>query len=225
MTSPSIPLLKHGDYLTRSEFERRYRAMPEIKKAELIEGRVVMPSPVRAKHHGAPHGKIVVWLGHYEAFTHGVSTFDNTSTRLDTVNEPQPDAQLRIDESLGGQSRISEDDYIEGGPELVAEIAASSAPYDLGEKLRIYRRNGVREYIVWSIEDQQLKWFSLEAGEDVQLNPDENGILRSRVFPGLWLDVEALLSGEMANVLSTLQQGLASPEHGDFVRRLSEAKQ
>ena len=219
-----IPPLRHGDHLSRSEFERRYEAMPEIKKAELIEGRVYMPSPVRAKNHGAPHGKIVGWLVHYEAFTPGVSAFDNSSTRLDISNEPQPDAQLRIDESLGGQSYISDDDYVEGAPELVVEVAASSAPFDLNEKKETYRRNGVREYIVWQIYDRRIDWFGLEDEQYTTLDPDEDGIIRSGVFPGLWLDVAALLNGDMAKVLAALEKGLGTPEHVAFAEQLQRAK-
>ncbi|MGH9833230.1 MAG: Uma2 family endonuclease [Blastocatellia bacterium] len=220
-----IPPLRQGDYLTRAEFERRYEAMPEVNKAELIEGRVYMPSPVRAKGHGAPHGDIVGWLVHYKAFTPGVSFFDNSTTRLDQDNEPQPDAQLRIDEALGGQPQISDDDYIEGAPELAAEVASSSAPFDLNQKKEAYRRNGVQEYIVWQTPDRRIDWFGLADGQYAPLLPDADGIIRSRVFPGLWLDVEALLKDDMAKVLAVLQQGLASPEHGDFVKRLSEARQ
>ena len=43
---PRILPLEHGDHLTREEFERRYEAMPHVRKAELIEGVVYMPSPV-----------------------------------------------------------------------------------------------------------------------------------------------------------------------------------
>ncbi len=225
VTAPEIPPLRHGDYLTRDEFERRYEAMPEATKAELIEGRVYMSSPVRAKNHGAPHGKIVYWLVHYEVFTPGVIVFDNSTTRLDGVNEPQPDAQMRIDESLGGQSQISSDDYIEGPPELAVEVSSSSALHDLKEKKESYRRNGVREYIVWQVQDRRIDWFRLEGEEYVTLAPDEDGILRSRLFPGLWLDVAALLNGEMAKVLAVAQQGLASTEHATFLERLKVKKQ
>ena len=69
--------------------------------------------------------------------------------RLDEDNEPQPDVLLRIEPDAGGQSRVSGDDYIEGAPELVVEIVASSTSVDLHDKLRAYRRNGVREYVVW----------------------------------------------------------------------------
>lgn len=136
----SIPPLASGDRLTRAEFERRYQVTPEKFKAELIEGVVYVASPVRV-FHGTPHAALVTWLGVYQAATPGVSTADNTTTRLDLDNEPQPDALLRIE--TGGTSTISEDGYIEGAPELVAEIATSSAAIDLGAKQNAYRRNGV----------------------------------------------------------------------------------
>ncbi|BAY19296.1 hypothetical protein NIES21_51560 [Anabaenopsis circularis NIES-21] len=145
----TIPPLENGDKLTRAEFERRYHAMPNLKKAELIERVVYVASPVRAKTHGKPHSRIMTWLGTYEAATLGVETLDNTTVRLDADNEPQPDALLRIEQ--GGQSSITEDDYVEGAPELIVEIAASSASYDLHEKLKVYRRNQVQEYLVWRV--------------------------------------------------------------------------
>jgi|SRR5882672_1646026 len=225
MTLPPIPPLENGDHLTRDEFERRYNAMPKTIKAELIEGKVYMSSPVRCKSHGNPEYKIATWLGFYSAHTQGVTGANNTTVQLDEINEPQPDVLLIIDEHFGGQTIVNADDYPEGAPELAVEVAASSATYDLREKKEAYRRNGVREYIVWSVYDRELQWFRLEAGQYIQLSPDDDGVVRSRMFPGLWLDVEALLKDDMAKVLATLQQGLASSEHKDFGKRLSEVKQ
>src|SRR5215472_16033211 len=145
-TRPVLPL-EPGDRLTRPEFERRYDAMPHLRKAELIEGVVHMPSPVRYRRHGRPHALLMGWLIHYEAATPGVETADNSTARLDLDNEPQPDAVLLIDPARGGQARISADDYIENAPELVAEVASSSVSIDLTTKLHVYRRNGVREYV------------------------------------------------------------------------------
>ena len=138
----AIPTLEPGDRLTRDEFERRYAAMPALKKAELIEGVVYMPSPVRVRRHGGPHAKIITWLGHYQAQTPGVEVADNATARLDLDNEPQPDAMLYIIPERGGQVRITPDDYIEAAPELVAEVASSSASDDLNTKLHVCRRSG-----------------------------------------------------------------------------------
>ena len=215
----TIPPLENGDKLTRHEFERRYHAMPNLKKAELIEGVVYMASPVRAKQHGKPHARIMGWLGTYEAATPGVEALDNTTVLLDTDNEPQPDALLRIE--TGGQSRINKDDYVEGAPELIVEIAASSASYDLHEKLKVYRRNQVQEYLIWRVYDHQFDWFRLQQGEYIQLQPNADNIICSQIFPGLWLDKIALLGGDLGKVLAVLQQGLASPEHENFISRLS----
>ncbi|MBE9011094.1 Uma2 family endonuclease, partial [Pseudanabaenaceae cyanobacterium LEGE 13415] len=206
----SVPPLASGDRLTRAEFERRYEATPEHFKAELIEGVVYVASPVRA-FHGVPHADLVTWLGVYRSATSGVSQADNTTTRLDLDNEPQPDALLRVIQ--GGTSTLSEDGYIEGVPELVAEIATSSAAIDLGAKMNAYRRNRVQEYLVWQTFENQFSWFRLENEQYILVEPDENGIIKSQVFPGLWLEVAALLNGEMFVVLNTLQLGLQSPEH------------
>ncbi len=216
-----IPPLESGDRLSRHEFERRYIAMPHLKKAELIEGVVYVSSPLRFKSHGQPHGDLIIWLGTYKVSTPGVELGDNATVRLDLDNEPQPDVLLLIDERLGGQAKISEDDYIEGAPELVAEVAASSASNDLYDKKRAYRRNGVQEYIVWQILEKKVDWFSLQNDEYVTLEADANGVIKSRIFPGLCLDMTALLTGEMTKVLAVLQQGLNSTEHQAFVERLS----
>jgi Uma2 family endonuclease len=219
---PAPPPLESGDHLRRAEFERRYEAMPWVKKAELVEGVVYMGSPVRNRSHGKPHGMIIGWLAAYMAATPGVELSDNATVRLDLDNEPQPDALLRIEPEAGGHSRVSEDDYIEGPPELVVEIAASSASYDLHDKLHAYRRNMIQEYVVWRIYDQQIDWWVLHEGEYQHLTFDENGSIHSRVFPGLCMNVPALLNGDLAGVLATQQSMLMNEEHAAFVAHLTE---
>lgn len=214
--------LESGDRLTRHEFERRYIASPHIRKAELIEGVVYVASPVRATRHGRPHGIIMAWLGVYWTATPGVDLQDNATVRLDADNEPQPDALLRIEPEFGGNSFISEDDYIEGAPELIVEVAASSASYDLNDKLNSYRRNGVREYIVWQMYENRVDWFILQEGRYVPLIADERSIIRSQIFPGLWLSVDGLRQGNRAEILAVLQEGLATAEHQAFAERLSQ---
>jgi Uma2 family endonuclease len=211
--------LESGDRLTRPEFERRYESMPWLKKAELVEGVVYVGSPVRQRGHGKPHALIMAWLGVYIAATPGVDIGDNATIRLDIDNEPQPDALLRLEPADGGRSRIGEDDYIEGPPELIVEIAASSASYDIHDKLDAYRRNGVQEYVVWRVYEQVVDWWELREGEYIALPLDE--LFRSVVFPGLCLNVSALLKGDLAAVLTSLQQGLASETHAAFVARLA----
>lgn len=220
ITSPETPPLNAGDHLTRAEFEARYQAHPEIKKAELIEGVVYMPSPVRFEQHSRPHYDIITWLGVYQASTPGITGGDNATVRLDFENEPQPDVLLRIDPGLGGGSQITDDDYLEGPPELVVEIAASSAAYDLHVKRRVYARNGVQEYLAIQMYDKRVDWFVLREGVYETLTPDDEGVLRGEVFPGLWLQPAALWAGDLAAMLATLQAGLDSPEHADFVMQL-----
>jgi Uma2 family endonuclease len=215
--------LESGDRLTRAEFERRYHAMPRVKKAELVEGVVYMPTPVRYASHGKPHQLLNTWLGIYCAFTPGVETADNATLRLDLENEVQPDALLRL--AAGGRSRVGADDYLEGAPELVVEVATSSAAYDLYDKFRVYRRSGVLEYLVWQIYDGRLNWFVLQEGEYVLLEPDAAGLVRSQVFPGLWLAVPALLAGDLAALITELHRGLESDQHAAFVKALSTASQ
>ena len=217
--------LENGDRLTRAEFERRYDARPDLKKAELIDGVVYMPSPTRAGSHARPHASLIGWLFTYAAATPGVQLCDNTTVRLDLDNEPQPDAALLIDPNAGGQTRISGDDYIEGAPELVAEVAASSASYDLHDKLHAYRRNGVQEYLVWRTLDGALDWFELADGVYRPRRPDASGLLQSQVFPGLRLALDALLRGNLAAVAQTQRDGLGDPAHAAFVERLRARKQ
>jgi hypothetical protein len=220
-TNGMIPPLVHGERLTRAEFERRYHATPHHIKAELIEGVVHVPSPVRSENHGEPHADLIGWLWTYRAVTHGVKVNAEGSVRLGSSSEPQPDAMMYIRPEQGGRIRISADDIVEGGPDLVAEVAASSIPYDTGEKFQLYQRYDVQEYIIWRVPDQEIDWFMRRGGLYAPLAPDENGRLCSEVFPGLWLDAAALIRGDMAQVLAVLQQGLATAEHAAFVSRLN----
>src|SRR5437660_4291177 len=116
-----VPPLENGDRLSRAEFERRYEAMPPHIKAELIEGIVHLPSPVRAEQHGSPHSDVMTWIGVYRAFTPGTDSADNSTVRLDLDNEPQPDGALYVLPAFGGQVRIA-GGYLEGAPELVVEV-------------------------------------------------------------------------------------------------------
>ncbi len=221
-TPQNVPPLQSGDRLSRPEFERRYDASPHIRKAELIEGIVYVASPLRHEQHGKPHSRVITWLGVYQALTPGVDLSDAPTVRLDLDNEPQPDAVLFIESKAGGQTRLSRDGYIEGSPELIVEVAASSVAIDTGSKKQVYRRNGVLEYVIWQSYENQLDWFVLADGEYQVLPPDVDGIIRSPAFPGLWLAVDALLNNQMPQVLEVLQAGLRSPEHTAFVEQLEK---
>jgi Uma2 family endonuclease len=213
-----ITPLESGEHLTRAEFERRYEADPDTKKAELVEGVVHMPSPVSAVH-GKSHSSVIAWLSVYAATVKIIQTLDNTTVVLDVDNEVQPDALLRLEKF--GRTRLNEKGYIVGAPELIVEIAVSSAGIDLYAKKNIYRRNGVQEYLVWQIRDERMDWFELRDEEYKLIAPGENGILHSRVFPGLWLAADAMLDGDLKQVLDVLQRGLASEEHREFVNKLT----
>lgn len=213
----TMPPLENGDRLSRAEFERRYEAHPDIIKAELIEGVVYVASPVRVRKHGSPHSKIIIWLGLYLEATPGIEIADNATLRLDLDNEPQPDVSVWID---GGNAFVDGDDYLQGAPELLVEVAGSSAAMDLHQKLQVYRRNGVAEYLVLLTHEQEVRWFSFGQGETVQLEPDADGILQSRVLPGLHLDPARFWQEDLAGVLEGLRRGLAAPEHAAFVAKL-----
>ncbi len=201
-TTTRLPL-ESGDRLTRDEFERRYETRPDIKKAELVEGVVYVASPVRIPQHAEPHGQMVFWIGAYIAKHPECCFADNGTVRLDEQNEPQPDVMLFRRQERGGQSALDDDGYLEGAPELVAEVSASSASYDLGPKMEAYRRNGVREYVVWQILEERIDWFRLTQGKYEPVTP-KDGVIESSEFPGLRLNVGTMLSGDLAAVQAAL---------------------
>ena len=220
----AVPPLENGARLSAHEFLRRYAAMPDVKKAELINGVVYMPSPVRFTQHAEPDNLIQTWLGIYAMHTPGTRAGANATIRLGSDDVPQPDALLRILPECGGQSTVDAAGYLRGAPELVVEIAASTASIDARDKLNAYRRSGVLEYLLWRTEDAALDWWALEQDEYRLLPEDSGGLLRSRVFPGLWLDRSALLKADGPRLLRTLQAGLNDTGHGEFVEAL-HAKQ
>jgi Uma2 family endonuclease len=220
----AIHPLQNGDRLTRAEFERRWEAVPEVKRAELIEGVVYMPAAVRDDQHGEPHGNIMGWLWAYACNSPGVKLGDNSSVRVDNDNMPQPDAHLRLPPQLGGTAKL-EDGYVAGAPDLIVEVSASSVSIDMHLKFDLYRRSGVREYIVWRVLDEQLDWFVLREGNYEPLSPDAAGWLKSPLFPGLWLQPQVLLYGLPSAIYTMAHAGLGSPEHQAFVQRLTEASQ
>lgn len=214
--STNTPPLRNGDHLTRDEFERRYDAMPEVKKAELIEGVVHMPSPVNFESHSEPHACVMGCLMIYRFNTPGVRVGDNPTIRLDMKNEPQPDAVMLIDPIHGGRVTFT-NGYVTDGPEFAAEVAASSVSIDANSKLRAYQRNGVQEYLLWRVEDGVIQWFALHEGHYLPLEPDAEGVIRSEVFPGFWLDPAAMLHEDFERVQQVLNAGLTSNEHKAFV--------
>jgi Uma2 family endonuclease len=216
-----VPPLCPGDKLTRAEFLRRWEAHPEIKKAELIGGIVFMPSPV-SREHGVTDSDVGGWLFAYRIATPGTESGHNTTSFI-LEETPQPDNFLRILPEYGGSSR-EEGKYLGGRPELLAEISASSASYDLHEKLDLYQAARISEYLAVLLYEKEVRWHVLVGRRYRLLSPDPDGVFRSRVFQGLWLDSKGLLAGNMQQVLARLQEGLNSPEHQRFVAKLARRK-
>jgi Uma2 family endonuclease len=213
-----VPELNNGDHMTQAEFHRIYEQMPEDFRAELIGGIVYVSSPLK-RPHGNRHPRLGMLFTIYEFNTPGVEMGDNATVLLGHESEPQPDLYLRILPEYGGQSGTTRAEYVVGAPELLAEVADSSRAIDLHRKREDYRRHGVWEYLVWSLREQQLRWFDLRA--DRELQADADGVIRVHSFPGLWIDVAALLNKD-PRLLAVLNQGLATQEHAAFVRALAE---
>jgi Uma2 family endonuclease len=209
--------LHNGDRLKQAEFHHRYEAYPEDVKFELIQGTVYMASPLR-RDHARRHVQLTTILEHYESQTPGVELLDNATTVLGEESEPQPDLALRILSEYGGQSRQTADNYVEGPPELIVEIAYSTHAIDLHQKREDYQQAGVREYIVVCVEEPELLWLRFRPPG--RIRPDNAGVYRSRTFPGLWIDRAALLAWDRNRLLAVLHQGLNTPQHAAFVRRL-----
>lgn len=215
------PSLSNGDHLTRDEFLRIWEQLPDVKFAELIGGIVYMPSPLW-KPHGRMDNSISGWLSVYRAFTPGCDSGANTSALLGD-DCPQPDDYLAILPEYGGASWGEK--FLEGSPELLVEISNSSASVDLHEKFDVYQQARVQEYLVILLKAREIRWHRLVKGEYKRIAADANGIFRSRVFPGLWLDSKALFNDDMAKVYATLQKGIDSEEHQRFVADLAKRKQ
>jgi Uma2 family endonuclease len=216
---PSLPPLEPGDHLDQRTFHARYEAMPDGVRAELIGGVVYMPSPLKPRH-GKHHAKLIAWLSDYEQATPGTEVYDNTTIILGEDSEPQPDAYLIVLPEKGGQTHLK-DEYLVGSPEFIGEVASSTESYDLHSKKADYERAGVREYLVVALRQARIFWFVSRQGKFEPLPPGTDGIIRSEIFPGLWLDPAAFLRLDMARVLEVLRQGLATPEHAAWVAELA----
>jgi len=204
--------------MTRAEFHRIYEQMPEDFRAELIGGIVYVASPMR-RDHGLYHALLAMVFSSYVARTPGIETGDNSTILLGDDCELQPDLHLRVLEEHGGASRTTPEGYIEGPPELVAEVSHSSHAIDLFSKHDDYRRYGVAEYLVVSLHEAELRWFDLPA--DRELHADADDVYRLKGFPGLWIHAPAFFARDYGRLVATLEQGLATPEHAAFVQRLA----
>jgi Uma2 family endonuclease len=217
----ALPPLENGDQLDQQTFHARYAAMPEDCRAELIGGIVHMPSPQKVPHSKAQQ-LVVRWLDEYAEATPGTEALLNNTQILGPDSEPEPDACLFIAPEYGGQVYLAEDDYLHGAPELIVEVSSSTESIDLHRKKHDYQKAGVREYVVLALRMQQVFWFVRQRGKYKEVPLPADGLFRSRAFPGLWLDAEALLRNQRQRVLAALKQGLAAPEHTVFVAKLEK---
>ena len=220
MVSPATPGndLITGMKLTLEEFLRRWETLPDLKKAELIDGVVYVPSPVGADH-CSKDAWLTWWLCSYAVETPGCDA-GNNGTWLMLGQSPQPDSFLRILPSHGGAARV-EQGLLEGSPELATEICVSSSRRERGPKLALYQRAGVNEYIMVEWAEKRIVWRALAEGQYNTIEADADGVLKSRCFPGLWLDIDAYFSGDRKKISRTLRSGLATTEHAQFVEELA----
>jgi Uma2 family endonuclease len=217
-----LPPLVAGERIDQPTFHERYEAMPPETRAELVGGIVYMPSPMRIDH-GETGGILGGWMDRYVRFTPGVRHAEAATVKLDQQGEPQPDGFLFIPAELGGQSGVDEEGYLTGAPELVGEIARSSRRFDLNEKKADYERAGVQEYLVVELDPNRIHWFFRRANRFQKLRPGPDGIYRSKVFPGLWLDPAAIFAGDRARRDEVVEEGVRTPEHAAFVAKLARA--
>lgn len=217
----TLPPLENGDHLDRETFHARYEAMPEDCRAELIGGIVYMASPQKVPHSKAQQ-LVIRWLDEYAEATPGIEALANNTQILGPDSEPEPDGCLFITPEHGGQVYIDENEYLNGSPELIVEVSSSTESIDLNRKKLDYQKAGVREYVVLALRTQQVFWFIRQRGKYKEVPLPADGIFRSRIFPGLWLDAEAVLSNQRSRVLAALKQGLATPEHAAFVAKLEK---
>ncbi|MFN7919924.1 MAG: Uma2 family endonuclease [Bryobacteraceae bacterium] len=207
------PPLQEGDRLDSAEFLRRWEAMPDLRRAELLGGVVFMPSPVSSPH-GRIHSVFSDWLGFYAVRTPVCQKCLDTTWVMGETEVPQPDIALRILPEHGGQSGVR-GNYATGAPELIVEIVMSSHDRDLRTKLQTYEQAGVREYITALLPENKIVWRALSAGKFRTL-PVSAGQIRSRIFPGLWLDVEAIWRCDTKTLLAVVERGTATPAHAEF---------
>lgn len=217
-----LPLVE-GERLDQPTFRARYEAMPPGTRAELIHGVVFMPEPF-GYGHAVSRPPLMVWIDYYCELTPGLEDLTNVSTILGPTSEVQPDVSLHIPHVLGGQSRL-ETEGVWGPPELVVEVAQETRYVDLGPKYDEYERAGVREYVVRALEPDALYWFVWRDGRFVELPPGPDGIFRSALFLGLWLDPAPLMARDTRSLRAVIDRGYATPEHAVFVARLAAARE
>jgi Uma2 family endonuclease len=215
-------MLVAGQRLDQPTFHALYEAMPSGTRAELIGGVVYMPSPV-GRAHGRAQVPVIVWLDYYAEHTPGVEVLDNATIILGWKSQPQPDVMLRVLPKCGGRTR-DQKGFVRGAPELVVEVAKATRYVDLGPKLADYEQAGVLEYIVRALRPDEILWFEQQHGALARRPMGADGLYRSEVFPGLWLDPQALVKGDRRRLRDVLDLGCATPEHAAFVARLAAAR-
>jgi Uma2 family endonuclease len=220
-TADALFALENGARMNQPMFHALYKNTPEGFRAQLIGGIVyVMASPTSLRH-GRPHARVVHWLGLYSDETPGTDVLDNTTNILGPESEPEPDACLLIQPEYGGRTTTDENEMLVGAPELVVEVANTTRAIDLGRKKADYQEAGVQEYVVVLAQEQSAVWFRHTADGFVDLAVGADGVFRSELFPGLWLDPRGIFDPTTRRLTTVSRKGLASPEHAAFIADLA----
>jgi Uma2 family endonuclease len=216
-----IPPFENGDRMDQKTFMALYEQTPKGFRAELINGEVHTPSPVSVRH-GRPHQHLSTLLGTYAVETEGTEAFIDITAIMSQNSVPQPDLSLIVTPEAGGQTAENARGYLTGAPELAVEVSNTTAGIDLNAKLLDYERYGVREYLVVIVREREVRWYGRRKDRFTPMKPDADGVLKSKVFPGLWLDTAGVFDRSAKQLLATLRKGLASPEHAKFAAKLAK---
>ena len=216
-----VPPFENGDRMDQPTFHALYETTPPGFKAELVGGVVYMASPVSVNH-GRPHRVLTSWIDAYAQHTEGTEWFSDLTIILADSNEPQPDLTLILLPEFGGFTQENDRGFLVGPPELVIEVAVSTAAIDLNAKRHDYYLYGVQEYLVVEVKTQTVHWFKRGKSAFQVLKPAADGSIRSKQFPGLWLNPDAVFERSPKALLETLHLGIASPEHAKFIAKLNK---
>ena len=230
---PEADRLRDGERIPPDEFRRRCGVLEAVGvdfRVEYVNGVVRMMPPPNFAGHTHPIRVMQGLLSAYTRQTPGVIDYTESGVTLpveETSADVSPDLCLVVQPGRGGQMSVDDAGYFVGPPELVVEVANSSLSYDLGEKRDLYEAAGVQEYLVHATRERRLLMMRRDGDRFRTVMPDADGVLASRIFPGLVFDTAAIIADDIAAAEATLDRVMQSPEvaaaHQNLVASLAEA--